>query len=69
MSSSNVSVGGLPHTRRTVLMLYFRGTSMIFYPDSVRVQVSRKVDGLASKSYLRGRGETGIKSTSSSLRV
>ena len=29
---SIVSVGGLPPTRRTVLVLYFKGTSMIFFP-------------------------------------
>ena len=29
---SIVSVGGLPPTRRTALVLYFRGTSMIFFP-------------------------------------
>ena len=31
-SSSIVSVGGLPPTHRTVLLLYFRRTSMIFCP-------------------------------------
>ena len=31
-SLSIVSVGGLPPTRRTVLMLCFKGTSMIFCP-------------------------------------
>ena len=29
---SIVSVGGLPPTRRMILVLYFRETSMIFYP-------------------------------------
>ena len=29
---SIVIVGGLPSIRRTVLALYFRGTSMIFFP-------------------------------------
>ena len=42
---------------------------MIFSSDNVRVQVSGKVDGLASKPYPVGRGETGLRSTSSSLRV
>ena len=32
LALSIVSVGGLPPTRRTVLVLYFRGTSMIFCP-------------------------------------
>ena len=41
----------------------------IFAPNSVRVQVSGTVGGLASKPYPRGRGETGLKSTSSSLRA
>ena len=41
----------------------------IFALDSVRVQVSGTVDGLASKPYPRGRGETRLRSTSSSLRV
>ena len=31
-SLSIVSVGGLPPTRRTVLVWYFRGTSMIYCP-------------------------------------
>ena len=30
-----MGVGGLPHTRRTVLVLYFKGTSMIFLPHTV----------------------------------
>ena len=56
--------------KEDVLVLYFRGTSMIFFaPDSERVQVSRTVGRLASKPYPRGRGETGLRSTSSSLRV
>ena len=60
---------GLPPTNRTVLVLYFRGISMIFYPDIVRVQVSGTVGRLASKPYPKGRGETGLRSTSSSMRV
>ena len=27
-----MSVGGLPSTRRTVLVLYFKGTNMAFFP-------------------------------------
>ena len=42
---------------------------MTFSPDSIRVQVSGTVSGLASKPYPGGRGETGLRSTSSSLRV
>ena len=41
----------------------------IFALGSVRVQVSGTVDGLSSKHYPRGRGETRLRSTSSSLRV
>ena len=42
---------------------------MIFTPDSIRVQVSGTVSGLASEPYPRGRGETRLRSTSSSVRV
>ena len=42
---------------RTVLVWYLRGTSMKFAPDSIRVQVSGTVSGLASEPYPRGRGE------------
>ena len=41
----------------------------IFAPNGVQVQVSGTVGGLASKPYPRGRGETRLRSTSSSLRV
>ena len=41
----------------------------IFSPDSIRVQVSGTVGGLAHKPYPGGRGETRLRSTSSSLRV
>ena len=40
-----------------------------FAPDSIRVQVSGTVGGLASEPYTRGRGETILRSTSSSVRV
>ena len=33
---------------------------MIIAPDSIRVQVSGTVSGLASEPYLRGRGETDL---------
>ena len=42
---------------------------MTFSPNSIRVQVSGTVSGLTSKPYPRGRGETRLRSTSSSLRV
>ena len=64
-----MSVGGLPPTRRTVLVWYFRGTSMTFSPDSIRVEVSGTVSGLAREPYPRGRGETRLRSTSSSVQV
>ena len=38
-----------------------------FAPDSIRVQVSGTVGGLASEPYPRGRGETRLRSTSSSV--
>ena len=55
--------------RGTVLVLDFRGASMTFCPDSIRVQVSGIVSGLARKPYPRGRGKTRLRSTSSSVRV
>ena len=36
------------------------GTNIIFSPDSIRVQVSGTVSGLASEPYPRGRGETDL---------
>ena len=47
----------------------FQGASMIFSLDSIRVKVSGTVRGLASEPYPRGRGETKLRSTSSSVRV
>ena len=41
----------------------------ILSPNSIRVQVSGTVSGLASEPYSRGRGETGLRSTSSSIQV
>ena len=46
-----------------------RGQAWYVTLDSIRVQVSGTVGGLASKPYPRGRGETRLRSTSSSLRV
>ena len=42
---------------------------MMFYPDNIRVQVSGAASRLAGKPYPRGQGETGLGSTSSSVRV
>ena len=47
----------------------FQGASTIFSLDSIRVQVSGTVSGLASEPYPRGRGETKLRSTLSSVRV
>ena len=47
----------------------FQGASTIFSLDSIRVKVSGTVSGLASEPYPRGRGETKLKSISSSVRV
>ena len=38
----------------------FQGVSTIFSPDSIRVQVSGTVSGLASEPYPRGQGETDL---------
>ena len=38
----------------------FQGASTIFSPDSIRVQVSGTVSGLASEPYPRGQGETDL---------
>ena len=42
---------------------------MTLSPNSIRVQVLGTVSGLTRKPYPRGRGETRLRSTSSSLRV
>ena len=38
----------------------FQGASTIFSPNSIRVQVSGTVSGLASEPYPRGQGETDL---------
>ena len=45
----------------------FKGENMKFFPRGVRVQVSWTFGELDSKPYPRGRGETRLRSTSSSL--
>ena len=45
------------------------GQARYFAPDSIRVQVSGIVSGLASEPYPRGRGETRLRSTLSSLLI
>ena len=49
--------------------MVFQGAIMTFFPDSIRVQVSGKFSGLACEPYPRGRGETRLRSTSSSSRL
>ena len=46
-----------------------RGQASYFAPDNIQVQVSGTVRELASEPYPKGRGETRLRSTSSSLRV
>ena len=57
------------YTQDGTRMEFQGGTNIIFSPDSIRVQVSGTVDGLAHEPYPRGRGETRLRSTSSSLRI
>ena len=45
------------------------GQARYFSPDSIRVQVSGTVSGLAREPYPRGRGETRLRYTSSGLRI
>ena len=57
------------YTRDGNRMVFQGGQARYFAPDSIRVQVSGTVSGLASEPYPRGRGETRLRSTSSGLRV
>ena len=57
------------YTQDGTRVVFQGGQARYFAPDSIRVQVSRTVGGLASEPYLRGRGETRLRSTSSSVRV
>ena len=45
------------------------GQARHFAPDSIRVQVSGTIGRLASEPFLRGRGETRLRYTTSSLQV
>ena len=48
----------------------FQGDKHDFFSlDCVRLQMARAVDGLASKPYPGGRGETGLGYASSGVRV
>ena len=63
-SSLIVIVGGLLPTHRMMLVLCLRGISMKLYPKSCTTLDGMAVDGLVSKPYLGGQGETGVGSTS-----
>ena len=54
-----MSIGELPPTQDGTPVV-FQGASTIFSPDSIRVQVSGTVSGLASEPYPRGQGETDL---------
>ena len=43
------------------------GQARCFTPNRVRLQMARTIDGLASKPYPGGQGETGLGSTSGTL--
>ena len=63
-----MSIRGLPPTRRTVLLLCFRGDKHDILPQTVyESKCQGQLAGLDSKPYPRGRGETRLRSTSSSL--
>ena len=57
------------YTQDGTRVVFQGGQARYFAPDSIRVQVSGTVGGLASQPYPRGRGETRLRSTSSSLRI
>ena len=57
------------YTQDGTRVVFQGGQARYFAPDSIRVQVSGTVSGLASEPYPRGRGETRLRSTSSGLRV
>ena len=57
------------YTQDGTRMVFQGGQTLYFSPYSIRVQVSRTFNGLASEPYPRGRGETRLGSTSSSVRL
>ena len=57
------------YTQDGTRVVFQGGQARYFAPDSIRVQVSGTVGGLASEPYPRGRGETRLRSTSSGLRI
>ena len=64
-----MTVGGLPPYAGRYSCYISGGQARYFSPDSIRVQVSGTVSGLANAPYPRGRGEIRLRSTSSGLRV
>ena len=48
------------YTQNGTRMEFQVGTNILFSPDSIRVQVSGTVSGLASEPYPKGRGETDL---------
>ena len=57
------------YTQDGTRVVFQGGQARYFAPDSIRVQVSGTVSGLASEPYPRGRGETRLRPTSSSVRI
>ena len=57
------------YTQDGTRVVFQGGQARYFAPDSIRVQVLGTVGGLASETYPRGRGETRLRSTLSSLLI
>ena len=57
------------YTQDGTRVVFQGGQARYFAPDSIRVQVLGTVSELAREPYPRGRGETRLRSTSSSMRV
>ena len=57
------------YTQDGTRVVFQGGQARYFAPDSIRVQVLGTVGGLASEPYPRGRGETRLRSTLSSLLI
>ena len=57
------------YTQDGTRVVFQGGQARYFTPDSILVQVLGTVGGLASEPYPRGRGETRLRSTLSSLLI
>ena len=57
------------YTQDGTRVVFQGGQARYFALDSIRVQVSGTVSGLAREPYPRGRGETRLRSTSSSVQI